>query len=192
MDIKQDRFRILLDPEYIGAMMFCRKLMADRDKGDDLYQDALVNAYTKIGNLRDESSFRPWLYRIIMNTFKSKTRLKFPKLFKSLDQAPEVNLMGEDPTNQYTARIWLKYAFGFLTPKERGLIVLYELEEWNIGELSELFNKSEASIKQHLFRIRNKMKKVLMRKIDNSKSLSYDLLNLKKENRCTVVKPDSE
>ncbi|MFH2047913.1 MAG: RNA polymerase sigma factor [bacterium] len=192
MDNKQDRFRKLLEPEYIGAMMFCRKLMADRDIGDDLYQDALVNAYTKFGDLRDDSSFKPWLYRIIMNTSKSKTRLKLPKLFKSIDKIPELNLISKDPTDQYTAQRWLKYAFQFLSPKEKGLIVLYELEEWNIREIAELFNKPESSIKQHLFRIRNKMKKCLMSKMDNSKPYSFNLLNLKKENRCAVVKPDSK
>ena len=192
MDNKQDRFRKLLEPEYIGAMMFCRKLMADRDIGDDLYQDALVNAYMKFGSLRENSSFKPWLYRIIMNTFKSKTRLKFSKLFRSIDQVQGLDLISKDPTDQYTAQRWLKYSFEFLTSKEKGLIVLYELEEWNIREIAELFNKSESSIKQHLFRIRNKMKKCLMSKMVNSKSLSFDLLNLKKEDRCTVVKPDSE
>ena len=192
MDNKQDRFWEILEPEYVGAMMFCRKLMADRDKGDDLYQDALINAYTNLADIRDENSFKPWLYRIIINTFKSKTRLKFPKLFKSINQNQELNLISKDPTDQYTARRWLQNAFKYITPKEKALIVLYELEEWNIKELSKLFNKSEASIKQRLFRIRNKMKKYLISNLTESKSKSIGSFNIKKDNRCAVVKPDSE
>ncbi len=187
---KQDRFWEIMEPEYTGAMMFCRKLMADRDKGDDLYQDALINAYTKFGNLRDDNSFRPWLYRIIINTFKSKTRLKFPKWFKPLNTEVDLSALSNDPTDEYTAKRWLQNALEYLTQKERALIVLYELEEWNIKELSELYNKTEASIKQRLFRIRNKMKNILMKNINRSSSKKTDPVNIKKENICTVVKPD--
>ena len=192
MDKKQDRFWKILEPEYTGAMMFCRKLMADRDKGDDLYQDTLIIAYTKFDKLRDESSFRPWLYRIIMNTFKSKSRLKFPKLFRSSSQVQDLNIVGKDPTDQYTAKRWLQSAFDYLTQKERALIVLYELEQWNIKELADLFEKSEVSIKQRLFRIRNKMKILL---VDNMKKRDANLVNNydnKKETPCAVVKPDSD
>lgn len=192
MDNKQERFWEILEPEYVGAMMFCRKLMADRDKGDDLYQDALINAFTNFADIRDENSFRPWLYKIIINTFKSKNRLKFPRLFKSIKKESDLNLKSIDPTDEYTSKRWLNKSFEILSSNERTLITLYELEEWNIRELSELYNKSEASIKQGLFRIRNKMKKYLIGNLTESKSKSIDSFNIKKDNRCAVVKPDSE
>jgi len=192
MDKKQDRFWEILEPEYVGAMMFCRKLMADRDKGDDLYQDALIIAYKNFADLREESSFKPWLYRIIINTFKSRTRLKFPKLFKSIKQDSVSEMQGKDPTNAYTAKRWLRKAFEFLSNDERTLITLYELEEWNIQELSELLKKSEASVKQRLFRIRNKLKNILVENIDTSLSTNSNNFYNKREEKCAVVKPDSE
>jgi RNA polymerase sigma factor (sigma-70 family) len=74
MDETGARFWELLEPEYRRAMLFCRKLATDRERGDDLFQDALVAALTRFSGLRDEKAFRPWLYRIIVNTFRSKTR----------------------------------------------------------------------------------------------------------------------
>ena len=45
-----------------------------RDDGDDLYQDALVSALGAFEQLRDQASFRPWLYRIIVNQFRNRMR----------------------------------------------------------------------------------------------------------------------
>ena len=42
----RELFWQLLQPEYTRAMMFCRKLTGHRERGDDLFQDALVTALT--------------------------------------------------------------------------------------------------------------------------------------------------
>ena len=71
---EQDLFWQALEPEYRRALLFCRKLMGDRDKGDDLFQDSLVTACTRFGDLRDPGAFRPWLYRVMISTFQSSVR----------------------------------------------------------------------------------------------------------------------
>lgn len=163
MENGQERFWELLKPEYHRAMMFCRKLIGDRDQGDDLYQDALVIAYTKIGDLRDPAAFRPWLYRIIVSTFHSTVRRPWWKRRVPWTPGLEQMLATNDPVPERDARRWLGRVFHVLTPAEQTLITLHELEGWPVAELANLAGKSEAAVKTGLFRARRKMKNALQK-----------------------------
>jgi len=180
------RFWRLLEPEYQRAMLFCRKLATDREKGDDLFQDALVTALTRLSGLREEQSFRPWLYRIIVNTFRSKTRRPWWKRRVDLTVEMELSLIGENPIDAHTARRWLGRAMQVLSPEAQALVTLYELEGWTISELAKLYRLSEGSVKARLFRARYKMKKVLSEFALRS---AAEVGSKAKDKVCVVPKP---
>ena len=175
MTFDTDRFWRLLEPEYSRAMMFCRKLIGDRDKSDDLFQDALLIACTKIGDLRDEAAFRPWLYRIIVTTFRSTVRRPWWRRRVTLTSEIENTLSTPDSVDSVTARRWLERAFQAVSSEDQALVTLHELEGWPVAELAALYGKSESAIKVQLFRARRKMKAVLLRQ---SRS-SAEILNRK-------------
>jgi len=166
--------------------MFCRKLAGDREKGDDLFQDALVTALTRVSRLRDESAFRPWLYRIIVNTFRSKTRRPWWKRRVDLSEEMGLTLVGDDPVEAHTARRWLQKAMQVLSPEAQALVTLYELEGWSIAELARMHRLSEGSVKARLFRARNKMKKALSEQALGKKESKDGQV---KEDPCVVPKP---
>lgn len=168
----------LLEPEYTKAMLYCRKLMANRDKGDDLFQDALVTGIRKFHDLRNLDAFRPWLYQIIISRFKSVIRLSKKRSWLSFSSQSEEILPSENPTNTHIAKIWLEKLFKILSPDEQSLIILYEMEQWTISELAKLHNKSEGAIKLKLFRIRNKLRRELKRLSNTSETTFEQLYNL--------------
>lgn len=158
-----DLFWQLLEPEYLRGMMFCRKLMGDRDEGDDLYQEALVLAFTRFGDLKDKGAFRSWFYRILINKFKSTVRRPWWKRRLTLTPDIERRLVEENPVDRYTARLWLNRAFQALSTEEQVLVTFYELEGWSVRDLAGLFRTTQGSIKIRLFRARSRMKKALMK-----------------------------
>lgn len=186
MDETGARFWELLEPEYSRAMLFCRKLAADRERGDDLFQDALVAALTRFHSLRDEEAFRAWLYRIIVNAFRSKTRRPWWKRRVSLTEEVELGLIGDNPIETHTARRLLDRAMQVLSPEAQALITLYELEGWSIAELAKMNRLSEGSVKARLFRARNKMKKVLSEQIAKNEQVAEGKA---KDKPCVVPKP---
>jgi RNA polymerase sigma-70 factor (ECF subfamily) len=189
MKSSRDLFWELLEPQYLGAMMFCRKLMGDRDSGDDLYQDALVIAYTKFSDLRDRAAFRPWLYRILVNTFHSTVRRSWWKVRVSNASPEELSLSVTNPIELLAARRWLERAFQAVSSQEQTLITLYELEEWTVAELAELYGKSEGSIKTRLLRARQKMRKALIRFSREAEMYQRAQNALSKEGKCAAAKP---
>ena len=164
MKIENDRFWQLLEPEYQRAMMFCRKLIVDRDRSDDLFQDALVIACTRLHDLRSEASFRPWLYKIIISTFKSTVRRPWWRRRVSLTSDIQDGLSLPDSADRLAARRWLDQAFRAVSAHEQALITLHELEGWPVSDLATMYGKSESAIKVQLFRARRKLKTALLKK----------------------------
>lgn len=165
MNGKQNEFWNLVEPEQNKARAFCRKLIGNRDDGDDLYQDSLVAALVNIEQLANEASFKPWLYRIIVNRFKNKVRTSWWKKSSPLTKEVETSMIGDNPIGLYTARRRLEKAFKVLKVDDRILVTLFELEGWSIPEIASLFQKKEGSIKVRLSRSRIKMRNVLVKEI---------------------------
>ena len=159
--MRQDLFWTYLEAEHRKAEAFCRKLAGNREEGDDLYQDALLTAYRRVRTLRDPNAFRPWLYRIMVNTYRN--RVQGPWWRRRVALTPELceAQAGTDPSDAYAARRWLKRAFAALKPEERALVVLFELEGWTIAELARLKRRPTGTIKARLSRARTKMRKAI-------------------------------
>lgn len=157
--MNRDLFWKLLEAEHPKAIAFCRRLTANKDDGDDLYHESLVRAYSKRGKLQNDDSFRPWLYKIIVNKYKSNCRR-----LKWFCYKPQTNIsQAHDPSGRLDAGIWLRRVFRALTAEERALISLYEMEGWSIRELAQLQGKPVGTIKSKLSRARLKMRSELGR-----------------------------
>ncbi len=155
------QFWQLLEPEFTRANLFCRKLAGDCEQGDDLFQDGLVAGLTKFGSLRDRDSFRPWLYRILINTYRSRMRRPWWRRLAPLTAAHEQALAGNDPEDRYAARRWLERGLSQLGPDDRTLVVLHELDGWPLTELSAVYGKTENALAARLARARKKLRSIL-------------------------------
>lgn len=192
MKNEDELFWKLLEPEYTQAMMYCRKLTSEKEAGDDLYQDALVNALTKFSTLRGHGAFRAWLYRIITNTYISDRRSFRRRQEVSLSSQPEMAMGSLNPSARYSARLMLRTAFAAVTARERALFVLYELEGWTTSELARMFRSTRGAIKVRLYRARNKMKRHLLSSDRKSGKPRLSGQQEEREARCVVARPNSE
>jgi RNA polymerase sigma-70 factor (ECF subfamily) len=151
----------LAEPEMTRANLFCRKLAGGREQGDDLFQDGLVIALTRFADLRDHAAFRAWLYRILINTYRSRMRLRWWRRLAPLTEPLESSLPGDDPGERYAARRWLERGFRALTSEDRTLVALHELEGWPLADLAAVYGKSEGALAARLARARKKLRERL-------------------------------
>jgi RNA polymerase sigma-70 factor (ECF subfamily) len=153
----------LLEPVHPKAEAFCRKLCADRDDGDDLYQESLLAAIRKVGTLKDRSAFRPWLFRIIVNGYRNQLRKRWWRRPAGSEKELRENKSNDDPSKKYDAARWLERAMAGLSAEDRAMTVLYEINGWRIAELAVMFEKPEGTVKARLSRARRKMRETLER-----------------------------
>lgn len=173
----KELFWKLLEPVHPMAASFCLKLAGNRDDGEDLYQDSILAALARFDTLRDESAFRPWLFRIVVNRFKNRSRLNWWRGRTPLSAQIVESIGGDNPGDRYEARRQLGHLLAALTPEDRALVVLREIEGWSVEELADMLRKPEGTIKTRIYRARSKMRKALERHLPKHKanSASYEV-----------------
>ncbi|MCP4684060.1 MAG: RNA polymerase sigma factor [bacterium] len=192
MNGHKNLFWKLAEPEHLRARAYCRKLIGNREDGDDLYQDSLVTALSRFDSLRDHNAFRAWLYRIVINTFKNRLRQPWYRRLLPLTLEIEDRFGGEDPAEGHAAKRTLRRAFRAVTPSERALVTLFELEGWSIAELAALYGARDGAIKVRLSRIRRKMREALI-KLDSGSTVNQKLKTKMCEDKiCVATKPGAE
>ena len=185
----RDLFWKLTEPEQLRARAFCRRLAGGREDGDDLLQDTLVMALRKFESLRDPNAFRPWLYRIIVNTFHNRIRQPWWKRLTRLSDEVEERLSGDDPTPRHAARRTLARAFRGVSAEDRALVVLFELKGWTVAELAGLYGRTEAATKMRLSRTRRKMRETLVKAQERAASERASTTKASESEICVAAKP---
>lgn len=56
------------------AYAFCLRLTGRPQEAEELSQEGFVNAYRALAGFRGDSSFRSWLYRILINLHRDRSR----------------------------------------------------------------------------------------------------------------------
>jgi RNA polymerase sigma-70 factor (ECF subfamily) len=173
----KELFWKLLEPVHPMAASFCVKLTGNREDGEDLYQDAILAALARSDTLRDQASFKPWLFRIVVNRYKNRCRLKWWRGHVSLSAQVVDSLGGDNPNDRYEARRQLGHLLAMLSPEDRALVVLREIEGWSTEALAAMLNRPEATIKTRLYRARRKMRNTIERHLPQKKanSSSYEV-----------------
>jgi len=167
MDEGNERFLRLIEPEYVKALAFARSLSRSRSEGDDLMQEAIVRALTRLASLRDDTAFRGWLYRIVINAHRTRSRRAFWRRFLQLGDAA---IDDDAPTDvaDYRTSNWSPEAAESarraresllrLPAEQRESIVLFEIEGWTVDEIAAVYGVSTSAVKSRLARGRTRLR----------------------------------
>jgi RNA polymerase sigma-70 factor, ECF subfamily len=68
MQIKEERFKILIGEQKGRILSVCRHFAKDLDDQKDLYQEILVNVWKGLESFRGDAQPGTWIYRIAVNT----------------------------------------------------------------------------------------------------------------------------
>jgi RNA polymerase sigma-70 factor (ECF subfamily) len=160
------KFTELLKPHYNDALKYSRALCASwsADDSEDVLQQALLLALENFDSLNDTAKFRSWFFKIITTTFYSSIRKHFWKKFLPIENHPDIPAMPEvfDRAEQSENREILNRALSKLSSKERSAILLFEIAEFSIEEITEIQKENSIStVKSRLSRAREKLKKYI-------------------------------
>lgn len=158
------QFTELLKPHYNDALKYCRALCATWSASDaeDVLQQSFLLAFENFPSLKNEAKFRSWFFKIITTTFYSSIRKHFWKKFLPLDSGTQIkNDIPEvfSRAEQTEHRMLLNRALSILNAKERSALLLFEIAEFSIEEITVMQGeKSISAVKSRLSRARKKLK----------------------------------
>jgi len=139
------------------------RFVSDAHQLDDIAQEIFIRAWRNLAKFRADAPFEHWLSRIATRACYDFLRGKQRRgNLVPLDDQRDSEIPAEaDSSSAADAREILVHAMQKLSPEERLVITLTELEEKSVREVAALTGWSESNVKVRAFRARQTLKKIL-------------------------------
>ena len=118
----------------------------------DAVQDTALRAYENFGKLREESSFRPWIFRILVNCCRSawKKRIVLEQPLGDIEADYEPDL---------SSRTEMQELLGRLGDEERLIVTLTVFGGYKGEEIARILGKNHSTIRSKYRRALKKLEK---------------------------------
>ncbi len=130
-------------------------IVGDRDTAEDVVQDAFIQAWHHLADLRNIDALRPWLMRIVVNqciSFKRRLARTTAFIRQTLsEQETDLLAQAADDHKGRMERDWdLAHAIKTLPIKQRVVIVLHYYNGMTLPEMSNALHTSENTLKKRI------------------------------------------
>jgi len=137
-------------------------MIGNKQDAEDVLQDAFVNAYLKIHQLRSLDSFGAWIKRIVIN--QNIQFLRSQIMFADIDDIKAEMETQEETQLEAYSMIRINEEIKQLPDGCRIIFNLFLLENYSHKEIAEILNISESTSKSQYRRARHLLQKRLKEK----------------------------
>lgn len=149
-------FRKLIGISSPFAFSVAFRMLGDEDLAKDVVQETMITIWEKLKKIKSAESYKTWLYRIVVNKCYDQMRIKKRHIEERADDKTWAiisdHLSGNnssDLENRETAMI-INLLTEKLSPKQKSVFVLSDLEEMTTEEISSITGMSTRNIKANL------------------------------------------
>lgn len=135
---------------------FARRLSGSREDAEEVVSETFLRAFERVFAYRGEGAFRAWLFGIARHLCLD--RLRQPRL-QLLDATMEAALGDAGRTAAaMETRVLVRQALAALTEEHRRVLLLCDVDEWDVKEAAEALGRSAQATKSLLYRARRSLR----------------------------------
>ena len=144
-----------------------------RDDEKDLVQEILMKTFAKLHQYKGDAPITHWVSRLAVTTCLDRLRAqKIRPEVRHADLTPDESdvfdaawMMGSSPdaSEAIAARDVVDKILSSLSPEDRSLILMVDLEGRSLQEISDTTGWSISKIKMRLFRIRPQLRQMIQK-----------------------------
>ena len=185
---ERELFHELVRPYEKSVYFAAFSVLQNEQDAEDAAQEAVLKALKNLRNFRAESKFSTWLASIAVNEGRSRLRHARIIEFESVDQPPEeedgdfapavISDWREVPLQaleRKELRELLHKAIFSLPEIYREVLLLRDVEEFNIADTADALGVSTGVVKTRLLRARLMMQKILAPQLASKRSGLFGL-----------------
>lgn len=139
------------------------RILDDADEASDVLQEAFVDAFSRISDFRQETTFGMWLKQIVINRSISQLRKRKMELVP-IDETDVESLPDTENFDFEEQELQIKQvhaAIQLLPDGYRVVLTLYLLEGYDHEEISHIMRISENTSRSQYMRARRKLVEIL-------------------------------
>lgn len=158
----KEAFTQLVHAYSADAFRTASMVLHNRADVEDVVQEAFLTCYRKLKYFRMESSFKTWLYRIVVNLCYDRLRkinresIAFSKLSFNFTS-------GDGDMSEVEKRLDLNKMIASMSPEHRLVLTLYYGMDLGVQRVAEILNIPVGTVKSRLNTARNLLKERLER-----------------------------
>jgi RNA polymerase sigma-70 factor, ECF subfamily len=152
-------FRGIVDHFDPGLRGLAFRLLRDRDRMDDVLQEAYIKAYRALPDYDGRSRLGTWLYRITYNVCIDELRRSGREEWVELD-GDRVEF-GGDPGDHVSDGVSLLEALTRLSPGYQAVLLLVDVHGFDYQATAEILDVAEGTVASRLHRARQAMLRTL-------------------------------
>lgn len=163
-----EAFRRLADRHGPSIFNLAYRMTGNAADAEDVTQESLLQAYSRLRDFRLGARFHPWLYTIALNLCRSRLRRRALTRWLPLAHGrepedlapPEPPARSPDPEQallQREAETCLREAVRALPPKYREVFVLRQAQGLSYDEIADLLRLPLGTVEARLFRARRRL-----------------------------------
>ena len=146
------------------------RLSGSRAEAEDLFQELLVKAFTKLDDLVEIDEPGSWLCKVMYNLFIDENRRFTRRRLHTVEEGalPGEGLAGlpapDDPAYDHARAEKLQRldsALAKLSDEHRVVVLLHDTEGYKLTEIQELTGTPVGTIKSRLHRARARLREIL-------------------------------
>ncbi|MBV1756548.1 MAG: sigma-70 family RNA polymerase sigma factor [Dethiosulfatibacter sp.] len=167
-----DAFEELISDNVRFAYNIALKMLKNKEDAEDISQEALIKAYKSIESFKMDSSFRTWIYRIVVNTCldyirKHKTTvISIDKSIQTEHNEFQIEIEDHRPSpdeifeRKQTQKMVVE-ALNQLDDDFRTAIILRDIQDFSYEEISDILTCSLGTVKSRISRGRQKLREII-------------------------------
>jgi RNA polymerase sigma-70 factor (ECF subfamily) len=162
-----NNFRKLVEVTSPIAFSVAFRMLGDDDQAKDVVQETMITIWQKLNKIKSAEGYKSWMYRIVINKCydELRKRRRYPEfvpdektwalISNSFSDGPSSDL-----ENSETAQI-ISLLTQKLSPKQKAVFILSEIEEMSNDEISEITGMSKSGIKANLHYARKNLSEMI-------------------------------
>jgi RNA polymerase sigma-70 factor (ECF subfamily) len=160
---RAEAFEPLVAPYRQALLGLAFRLVRDMEEAKDAAQEALLKAYRHLGGYDPDRSFRNWLFEIAANAARDRLRMRGRERrllaeYPESSAAPDHTGRGRESAE---FRADLARCLDVLTPREREVFLLRDVEELNIRETARALGCTNLTVRVSLSAARRKIREAI-------------------------------
>ncbi len=145
------------------VLNFAYRMVNSAEEAEDLTQETFVAVYQKLGTLKKNDRFEPWLFRIARNFIYQRYRARSPNTVsvEALDmdgqpvtQIPDVRKTPDESFQARELEDVVERTINGLPEKYREVFVLSAIQRLSYQQIAEIVGRSLPSVKTDIHRAR--------------------------------------
>jgi RNA polymerase sigma factor (sigma-70 family) len=151
---------------------FAYRLTGNESDARDLTQDAFIRVFRAWRSFQPGTSFLSWIYRIVTNLHRDELRRRKGRYQEQIPEDNEPQEFGGarplaiDPIEEFVAGQLdepLSKALAQLSPEQRQVVVLADIEEHSYQEIADIMGCSIGTVRSRLHRARGLLRRLISR-----------------------------